>query len=308
VVEEAEVLASLGVPPGAPARWESLGDSPWSPVLLTVDGESRLQAIVREPSDPEAAQNHAAVSEALANAGYTSMPRLLAFAGSATVEEVLPGATAMQLVPPPGSAEAAMAALAALHALPIREGLDWGAQPADLFPDANVPLHRLGFSTAEREPAQQPLADAHAALLRSPFGFAHRDAIAANVVLAPGKAWLVDFSAAGYGAQYLDVAAFLLTAGTEAAGRRALAAAYASHRGTAADATADEIDLLGILWAISWQLELPRRLITSLGDDAATDSLRLAATRIERAIRQPAGHSPIAAALRAALWPVPANS
>lgn len=303
MAEEAAVLAAIGVPAGTPVTWEALGDSPWSPVLVRIQGESAIEAIVREPADPEGAQNHAAVFEALARAGYPCMPRLLGFAGRATIEEVLPGATAMRLVPPPGSAEAAMEALAALHALPVREGLDWGARPADLFPEPEPPLHRLGFAAAEREPAREPLMAAHAELLQSPFGFAHREATAANVVLAPGKAWLIDFSNAGYGPQYFDVAAFLLTAGIEAAGRRALAAAYARHRGTAPDETADAVDLLGVLWAISWQLELPRKLITSLGDDVATESLKLAASRIDRAVRQPAGDSRIAAAIRAALWP-----
>jgi hypothetical protein len=49
-------------------------------------------------------------------------------------------------------------------------------------------------------------------------------------------------------------------------------------------------------------LELPRRLITSLGDDFVTDGLKLASTRIERGIRHPAGDSPVAAAIRSALW------
>jgi hypothetical protein len=230
------------------------------------------------------------------------MPRLVGFAGEATIEEAVPGTTAMQLVPPPGSAEAAVAALAALQALPLREGLDWGRSPSELFPLEDKPLHRLGFGAAEREPARAPLAEAHGYLLSSPFGFAHRNAIAANVVLAPGRAWLVDFSVAGFGPQYLDVAAFLLTSGIEAPGRRALAAAYARHRDVAPDTAADLVDLLGILWGIAWQLELPRRLITSLGDDAATDALKLAASRIDRGMRQPAGDSPVAAAIRAALW------
>jgi aminoglycoside phosphotransferase (APT) family kinase protein len=307
VVDEAQVLAALGLPAGTAAHSEALGDSPWSPVLVTVRGESQLQAVVREPADPQAAQNHAAVAEALARAGFSFAPRLLGFAGTATVEEALAGTTAMQLVPPPGAAEAAMEALAALHELPVREGLDWGAEPADLFPESEWPLHRLGFSSAERDPAREPLSAAHVELLRSPFGFAHRDAVAANVVLAPGKAWLIDFSAAGYGPQYFDVAAFLLTAGIEPAGRRALAATYARRRGTPPDTTADAIDLLGILWALRWQLDLPRRLITSLGDDSGTEALKLAASRIDRAIRQPSGDSPIAAAIRAALWPARAG-
>jgi hypothetical protein len=303
VAEEARILAALGLPAGTPAHWEALGESPWSPVLMTVDGEPPLQAIVREPEDPDAAQNHQAVAEVLANAGFAFAPRVLGFAGNATIEELLPGTTAMRLVPPPGSAEAAMAALAALHTLPLREGLDWDSDAAALFPAEEPPLHRLGFASTERDPARTPLAEAREHLLASPFGLSHRNAVAANVVLAPGRAWLTDFSDAGFGPQYQDVAAFLLTSGIEAPGRRALAAAYARHRGVAPDGAADLVDLLGILWAISWQLELPRRLITNLGDDAATDSLKLAATRIERAIRQPAGDSPVAASIRNALWP-----
>ena len=303
MVDEAGVLAALGLPADAPVHWENFGESPWSPVLLSVGGSAPFEAVVREPAEPEAAQNHIAVADALANAGFAHVPRLLAVVGAASVEEAVPGATAMRLVPPPGSAEAAMAALAELHALPLREGLDWGRTPGDLYLAAEVPLHRLGFSAVEREPAREPLLEAHGYLLASPFGFAHRNAIAANVLLAAGNAWLTDFSAAGYGAQYFDVAAFLLTSGIEAPGRRALAAAYARHREVAPDTAADLIDLLGILWGIGWLLELPRKLITNLGDDSATDALKLASTRVEKGMRQPAGDSPVAAAIRTALWP-----
>ena len=303
MAEQAEILAALGFGPDTPVRWEPLGESPWAPLLLVVPGDPPIEVVVREAEEPEAAQNHAAVAQALAEAGYAFAPRVLGFAGAATLEESPPGATAMQLVPPPGAAEAAIAALAALHSLPLRQGLDWGRTPADLYPEEEVPLHRLGFSSIEREPAREPLAQALQYLMASPFGFAHRNATAANIPLAPGRAWLTDFATAGYGPQYFDVAAFLLTSGIEAPGRRALAAAYARHREVAPDTAADLIDLLGILWGIGWLLELPRRLITSLGDDAITDSLKLAAVRVDRAMRQPAGDSPIAAAIRAALWP-----
>lgn len=304
MVDEAQVLAALGLPVDVPAHWETLGESPWSPVLLSAGGDSPIEAVIREAADPDAARNHAAVAEALARCGFAHAPRLLAMVANATIEDAVPGATAMQLVPPPGSAEAAMAAFAALHALPLREGADWDRNPGDLCPAAEVPLHRLGFSSIEREPAREPLLEAHAYLLASPFGFAHRNAVAANVLLAPGKAWLTDFSTAGHGPQYFDVAAFLLTSGLEAPGRRALAAAYARHRDVAPDTAADLIDLLGILWGIGWLLELPRQLITNLGDDSTSSALRLASSRIEKGMRQPAGDSPVAAAIRAALWPV----
>ena len=301
--DRAAVLTALRLDSAANIEWEPQGETPGSPVLLVVAGEPPRELIVREPADPEAAQNHAAVFEALASAGYPHIPQLIAFAGMATVESAVPGVTAMNLVPPPGSAEAAMEALAALHQLSLTEGIHWGSSPADLHPPAEVPLHRLGFNAAEREPALEPLRNAQESLLLCPFGFSHRNAIAANIPLAPSRAWLTDFAAAGFGPQYFDVAAFLLTSGIEAPGRRALAAAYGQHRGIPATEASDTTDLLGILWGISWLLELPRRLILSLGDDTATSAYKLAANRIERAIRQSAGDHPTARAIRAALWP-----
>lgn len=303
MVSPEEILIALGYPDGTNFDWEPFGETPGSPARLIIGGGRHLDAVIREPFDDDAAMNHIAVSEALANAGYSFAPHLIATVGNATVEASLPGSTAMQFVPPPGSAEAAMRAFATLHALATREGLDWGRAPADLFPAGELPLHRLGFSSAEREPAQQPLVEAHEYLLASPFGFAHRNAVASNVVLAPGQAWLCDFSAAGFGPQLSDVAAFLLTSGIEAPGRRALAAAYANNRGLAADTTADLVDLLGILWGMHWLLDVPRKLITSLGDDATTSALRLTIARIDKGIRQAAGDSEVAERIRGALWP-----
>jgi len=302
-VDKVEILGALGLGPDTPAEWEPVGEMSGSPVRLFVPGEPPSEYLVREPADAEAAANQLAVSEALLRAEYPFMPRVCGISGQALIEEAVPGASALQLVPPAGSAEAAIHALAALHALPLREGLDWGRSPLDLFPPVEAPLHRLGFSSAEREPALAPLSEAEDHLRASAFGFAHRDCTAANVLLAPGRAWLCDFSAAGFGPRLFDVAGFLLTSGIEAAGRRALAAAYAKEAGLAADDTADEVDLLGIVWGIRWLLELPRKLITSLGDDVMTEGLKLAAGRVERGIRQPAGDSPVAAAIRAALWP-----
>ena len=299
LVEPSHVLAVLGLGPETPFEVEPFGGAPGSPVRFSAGGRV---VIVRRPYDDTAAMNHAAVSEALARTGYPYVPRLLGFAGDATLEEEVPGASALQVVPLPGAAEAAMRALAALHSLTVVEGLDWGNHPGDLFPGEDVPLHRLGVASGERESAAPHLVAGRDALLASPFGFAHRDATAANVLLGQGQAWLVNFASAGYGPQVWDVAAFLLTSGIEAPGRRALAAAYAAARGTDPTATIDQVDLLGISWGIRELLGLPRRLIESLGDDAAVAALRLAASRIEAGLRAPAGDSPIAGKIRAALW------
>lgn len=304
IADPALVLGLLGLPPDAPVEIEPLGDLPGSPERwhIAAPGGART-AIVRCPLDPEEGANHAAMMEALGSARFAHMPVLLGFAGQATVESEPEGVTALQLVPPPGAAEAAIAAFAAFHALPVREGLDWGCTPGDLYPPGEVPLHRLGFAADERERAREPLLGAREALLASPFGLAHRDATAGNILLSSGQAWLTGFGKAGYGPQLFDVAAFLLTSGIEAAGRRALAAAYGRERGWEATATVDLVDLLGILWGIEELLGLPRKLIESLGDDAATAHLKLGASRIDKGMRQAAGSSPVAAAIRAALWP-----
>ncbi|MGH2633681.1 MAG: phosphotransferase family protein, partial [Tepidiformaceae bacterium] len=192
---------------------------------------------------------------------------------------------------------------AELHALPVREGLDWGVEPDDLIVDEEVPLHRLGFAWDEREAAREPLAAARRAVLGGPFGFAHRDATAAHILLAPHSATLVDFERAGFGPQLFDVAAFLLTSGLEPAARRALAASYARLRGMEPLAAIDLIDLSGILWGIGEMLILPRRLIEALGDDAASERIRTCASRIDHGMRLAAGEHAVAAAIRRALWP-----
>lgn len=302
MIETAQLLAALGLPPETAVDWEPLGQLPGSPVRAFVQVQQPFDVIVREAADADTRMNHLAVSERLTTADFRWMPEQLAVIGEASVERAVPGSSALQFVPPPGSAEAAMTGLAALHSLPIREGHDWGHSPESLFPPAEIPLHRLGFAAGERDPAREPLAQAHQYLLASPFGLAHRNATAANILLAPGRAWICDFSEAGFGPQLWDVAAFLLTSGLDAPARRALAAAYASRREMAPETAADLVDLLGILWGMHWLLELPRKLITNLGDDQATDGLRLCATRIDKGMRQPAGDSKIAAQIRAALW------
>lgn len=294
MVSPEAVLAALGLPVETPIEWEPLGAAPGSPVRAFINAGQPLEVIVRESAEEEARANHLAVSERLREAGFRWTPELLGVAGEATIERAAPGSTALQFVPPPGAAEMVMVALAALHSLPIGEGLDWGRAPVDLLPAGEFPLHRLGFSSSEREPAREPLLEAHEYLLASPFGSAHRNASAANVLLAPGQAWLCDFSAAGYGPQLWDVAAFLLTSGLEGPARRALSARYAAAREMAPDTAADLVDLLGILWGMHWLLELPRRLITNLGDDGTTDGLKLCAARVDKGMRQPAGDSPTA--------------
>ncbi len=294
-----DVARALGLPTGSEPVREPLGEAPGAPERWSGGGRA---VIARRPLPEEAAHNHAAVFEALSRAGFPHIPRLLGFSGLATLEEEVPGLTALQVEPPPGSAAAAVAALAALHTLPLREGLDWEKPPAELLPGAPPPLYRLGFAAHEREAAAPGFAAAREALLAGPFGFAHRAATAANLLLAPGRAWLVNFGAAGFGHQLFDVAAFLLTSGLDAPARRVLAMEYARLRGLEPEATADLVDLAGIAWGVEELLGLPRRQVEALGDDAALAALNLAAVRIERGMREPAGGAPAAAAIRRALW------
>jgi len=303
-VSTEEVAAALRLPAGSAIDIEPLGMRDSSPVRAAVrepDGKTRV-VLARALAGSEEALNHAAVLEALASRGYPHAPRLLAVTSDVSVEEWVDGLSALALVPPPGSAEAAIEALAALHVVPVREGLDWDESPADVLPAAEVPLHRLGFAAAERDPARGPLAAAHEALVATPFGFAHRDATAANVLLAPARAWLVGFGRAGFGPQLFDVAAFLLTSGLDAPARAALAARYAQARDLPRE-TVDLVDLAGIVWGLNETLALPRRQVELLGDDANTEALRTAALRIERGVRAAAGGHPAAFAIRSALWP-----
>lgn len=304
VIEAQTLLRSLALPPESVVSEEPLGERRGSPLRVRIDvpGGAPQVVVVRQPTDPEAAFNHAAVMEALARAGFTQMPRLLAVLEGATVEEWVDGASALAFVPPPGSMGAAIEALARLHGLPIQEGLRWGSSPEEVLPSPDVPLHRLGFAAAERDPAKAPLEAAHVAMLETPFGFVHGDATAARFLLAPGAATLINFGHAGFGPQLFDVAALLLTSGLEPAARRVLAQRYAGLRSMATDATADLVDLAGLLWGFETQLGLARRLVETLGDDAESAALNTAATRIEQGIRNAAGSHAAAAAIRSALW------
>lgn len=304
LVSEADLRAALRLSREAEIDVEPLGVREGSPERIAIrePGASVRVVVARSDPDPERAMNHLAVMEALSRAGFDRTPGLLAAVGGVAIEEWIDGAPALSLVPPPGSAEAAMEALAALHALPVREGLDWEKGPSEVLPNPDVPLFRLGFASPEREPARAPLLAAHEALRKSPFGFAHRGATAGNILLQPGRAWLTDFGRAGFGPQLFDVAAFLLTSGLDAPARAALAATYARSRGMGLD-MAGLIDLAGLVWGLEELLGVPRRQVECFGDDGATEALRVAATRIERGIRVAAGRDEIAVALREALWP-----
>ncbi len=304
LVEPAELLAALRLPSASRVDVEPLGLLPDAPeeVVISVPDGGQVTVLVRRSHDEDLSQNNIAVLERLNASGYQQAPRLLAVVAGAAVEQEIQGVRALGLLPPDGSCEAAVEALAALHALLLREGLRWEMTPADLFPDEDVPLHRLGFTAAERDIARPLLSAARDALLASPFGFCHGYPTAGNVVLLPEAAQLVNFEQAGYGPQLLDLAAFLLTAGLYAEQRRDLALRYAAARGLEPGPTADLVDLLGILWGISQQLVLPRRLMEAYGDELSVSALRIAATRIDQGIREPAGQHSVATAIRAALW------
>ena len=284
---------------------EPLGEVRYAPerVSLCVPGAPERLVLLRGFGESDEAENHIAVMEALARAGFKHMPALLGAIGLVAIEEWIDGLTAIAVVPPPGACESAVTALAELHALPVREGLRWGMTPADLVSDEEVPLHRLGFAAHEREPALEPLRSGRTAVLATPFGLVHGDPTAARVLFSGSRATLVDYSEAGYGSQFMDVAAFLLTSGLDAAARRALAAHYARVRGLALADTVDGIDLAGIIWGINHLLGLPRRLIETHGDDPASEAISIAAARVTRGIRSAAGEHPAGAAIRAALWP-----
>jgi hypothetical protein len=304
LVDAPRLFQALRLPADSTVESEPLAHTPTIVERVTVrpPAAEPMVVLLRDHEDIERSQNHLAIMEALTAAAFPFAPTLLAIVGTVAIERWVEGATALALVPPPGACEAAIDAIAALHALPVREGLHWEAQPADLYPDEELPLHRLGFASHEREPARRPLAEARRALLASPFGFTHGDCTAANVVLRPHAATLTEFGAAGFGPQMFDVAAFLLTAGLEPEARRSLAERYTTRRDIQ-PGTPDLIDLLGILWGITELLRLPHRLIAALGDDPSVDAWKTAAGRIERGLRTPAGDHPTANAIRAALWP-----
>lgn len=296
--EVKQVRAALRLAPGVQLTVEPEGESSDAPLRIEAGGKSYA---ARRYRDPELAANHAAVAEALLRAGFEAMPRPVGFAGELLIEALPEAVALLAVAPPPGALEAAVAALAQLHALPLREGLRQGSDAANLLPD-ELPLFRLGFTAEEREAAREPLNAARAELLaKGAFGFGHGAATADAWLVAPGKAWLTGWGHAGLTHQLDDVAALLLTSGAGAGERARLAEFYAGLRGQ--DAFVSLLDLAGLTWALSWQMLLPRRLVEALGDDSRTDALHLMAARIERALREPALEHPLARAIRDALWP-----
>lgn len=259
--------------------------------------------VIRRHAEDDAAANNAAVAEALANAGFSHTPTVVAIDGLATIEREFPGVALISIEATASAMDECIDALAELHKLTVREGIGWERAPGDRLPAPEVPLHRLGFTSPEREPAEPWFIRAHEALRDTPFGFAHGACRANNVLVSNNGIAFVNFERAGFGAQYLDVAALLATSGLDAPERRRLAARYARRAGSDEANAVDLIDLATIVWGVEDLLELPRRQIVVMGDDAAMDSLLLMAARTERALREPAGEHPAAAAIRAALWP-----
>jgi aminoglycoside phosphotransferase (APT) family kinase protein len=304
-IDAAAVVAALRLPPETTVEVEPLGERPAAPVCLALcpPGQRERVVLVRRDPDPERAANHLAVLEALTNRGFPFAPRLLGIAGEAAIEEYDDGLTALNVEVVPEALADAVDALAALHALELREGLRWELSPEALLGEEEFPLHRLGFAAHERAPAHAALLDARSALLAGPFGFVHGHATAANVRFTRQGPRLGDFSAAGFGHQLFDVAAFLATCGAGAGQRQELAGRYAHARQLDLSATTNAIELATIWWGLHELLGLPRRLVETLGDDAEIEALKLAAARIERAMREPAGASAVAVAIRAALWP-----
>lgn len=287
----------LRLPAAAGLELEPLGPAPSAPVRASAHGHAWLVRAL----DDEAVETHAEVLEALGKAGFAFAPRLVAAGFGLAAEEWVEGLSFLAIEPPPGALEAAVDAIATLHALDLRAGLRQGLSPAATLPPPEPPLHRLGFAAHEREVARPHLAAAHTSLLASPFGFVHGAFTASRVMLTREGPRIVSFGAAGFGPQLFDLAAFLLTSGAEAPARAALAARYAAVRGLPTAAAATWFDDACLLWGIDFLLGLPRRLIEALGDDVRSAAIELEAARVQRALPEP-GASPHANAARAALW------
>lgn len=259
--------------------------------------------VVRADVSPERAMNHAAVIEALDRAGFDGMPRLAGLTGTATIEEAFPGLPLIHLRAELPTMELAIDAIARMHALPVREGLDWERERSSLVLEAEPELFRLGFASHEREPAMEAFRAAHDILAATPFGFAHRDLTASNILLGRDAVRIVNFGSAGYGPQLFDVASLLATGGVPAQGRARLAARYGAAVGMPEQDAVDLVDLATIAWGVREEIGLPRRQIEVMGDETGMEQLIVQSTRTQQALREPAGDHPLAATIRAALWP-----
>jgi hypothetical protein len=303
-IDERAFRAALGIDGNRTVAFESaVGGDTLQVTVGGSDGGIEQRYLVRTGMDPHASMNDAAVLEALTNSGYRYIPRLAGFAEGIAIEVEFEGIPLVSLRAEPAIMDQAIHALAELHQIDIREGLDWEEQPKELIPGSDVPLHRLGFAAHERGPAAKALGEAREALLRTRFGFSHRALTASKVLAGRDRVVFVDFSAAGQGAQVFDLASLLATAGLEAEQRRASADLYARLMGLEQDGLADLADLATIVWGIEYELALPRRQVAALGDDAAMERMVLESTRIRATFTSPAGNHPSANAIRAALWP-----
>lgn len=299
---EEMVRRALGLGPEAAVRIQPAGLSPVAPLEVEVrDREGLRRYIIRRFADAEAAANHAAVLEALQPLRLPFVPRIAAFAGQAPIEVDPEAASAVGLALEAERWQEAVDALAQLHETGIREGLRWERTPLEVLPPVPPPLFRLGFAAHERTPAEPLFAAAREALAETPFGFVHGHPTTENVLVRAESLWIVDYARAGFGAHLLDAAALIATTGLAAEERAALAERYGRRRGISG--ARDLVDLAAIVWGVEELLILPRRQVEVFGDDAATERVVTAARRIERALREPAGKHPLAAAIRAALWP-----
>lgn len=304
LLDEGTVRRLLALPDDAEVQMEEAGN-PLVPAnrITVVRGGERQHYHARTDASGERGYTHAAVVEALWKAGFPGVPRPVAYAGDVLIEEAPTGLPLTSIRANAVTMEAAVDLLASMHALDVREGRNYGRDAAELVPGEETPLHRLGFAAHEREHAEPGLRAAKAAILEGPMGFAHGELTAANVLANEAQVTFTGFGQAGYGSQVMDLAALLSTAGLDAGQRRTLAEQYARKIAREPSAFADLVDVAGLLWGITWELELPRRQILVMGDEGAMEQLVLMSSRVQAAFKEAAGKHPAAQTLREALWP-----
>lgn len=265
-------------------------------------GQQR-ELVIRRFADPASLATHASVLRWLSDAGFGHSTKPVALLQNAACEEAAQGVSAVSIAIGAKQADAVAGAAAGLHTLQTAPHSVWSQDHGDLVGAGELPLFRLGFGAEQREAALEPTLSLQRAIGPEWLGPVHGQATAANVVLCPDGPRFLDFSLAGRGVQLFDLAAFLVSAGLTADDRRRAACTYAGLRSLEREATADLIDAAALLWGLNHLISLPRNEVQLLGDDESLGWLRLMAERVSRAIREPAGGHPAAAALRAALWP-----